>query len=86
MMPHQVKERIESGLAPGTEAVVNEFSGGDDHYSVLIISSSFNGLPLIKRHRLVMDLFQTEIESGEVHALTIRALTPEQWSQEQRNT
>lgn len=79
----QVKERIESGI-PGAKAYVNEFSGGTDHYSVLIVAEAFAGQPLIKRHRMVMDLFQAEIGTGEVHALTIKALTPEQAQQENR--
>ena len=37
------------------------------------------GLPLIRQHKLVLDLFTNEINSNEVHALTVKTLTPEQF-------
>lgn len=77
MDSQQVKARIEQGIADA-QVAVNEFSGGTDHYSVTVVTPAFVGKPLIKRHRMVMDLFAAEIETGEVHALTIKALTPEQ--------
>lgn len=81
MLPAEVKKRIEDGLTE-CSAFVNEFSGGTDHYSVIVVTKDFDGLPLIKRHRLVMDLFAPEFVTGEVHALTIKAFTPTQWETE----
>ena len=81
MLPHEIKARIESTLST-TEVQVTEFSGGTDHYSVLIVSEEFAGVPLLKRHRRVLDAFQSEIETGEVHALSIKAYTPSQWEVE----
>ncbi len=81
MYSADVKQRIEQGI-PDTKAFVSEFSGGTDHYAVTIISSSFEGKPLIKRHRMVMELFQAEMKTGEVHALTLKTLTPSQYEQE----
>lgn len=81
MLTHQVKARIEEGLR--TQIVeVSEFSGGTDHYSVIVVSDDFAGIPLLKRHRMVMDLFQSELATEEVHALTIKAYTSEQWEKE----
>lgn len=78
MNKEQVKERILEGI-PDAEIVVNEFSGGNDHYAVLIVSSVFAGKKLLARHRLILDLFQHEISTGEVHALTMKTHTPEEW-------
>lgn len=78
MLPHDVKERIEIGIGD-CHCLVNEFSGGQDHYSVVVVSDAFVGKPLLSRHRMIMDLFQAEIETGEVHALTIQAWTVQQW-------
>lgn len=85
MLPHEVKARIEEKL-PGSEAYVNEFSGGTDHYEVLVVSDEFEGLMSLKRHRKVMDLFQTEIKTGEVHALSIKAFTKEQWKEKKHES
>lgn len=79
MQKNDVKNRIEKSLV-GSEALVSEFSGGDDHYSVVVVYPEFAGKMLLKRHRMVLDLFMAEIETGEVHALTIKAYTPEQWA------
>ncbi|WGL60173.1 BolA family transcriptional regulator [Pigmentibacter sp. JX0631] len=81
MLSHEVKQRIENGI-PNTLCSVNEFSGGTDHYSVVVVSNSFEGLSSLKRHRMIMDLFKEEMETGEVHALTIKAFTQTQWENE----
>ncbi len=80
MLPHEIKQRLESAFSV-TECSVNEFSGGNDHYSVVVVSPVFEGKSLLARHRLVMDLFQKEIESGEVHALSLQTFTPSQWAE-----
>lgn len=85
MEKHEVQKRIEGGL-PGTRAQVSEFSGGNDHYAVTVVSEAFEGQTLLKRHRMVMDLFQAEIASGEVHALTLKTLTPQQYENEVTKT
>ncbi|NBO38909.1 BolA family transcriptional regulator [bacterium] len=78
MNREQVKSRILEGFSDA-EVSVNEFSGGNDHYAVLIISQAFAGKKLLARHRMVLDLFQTEIATGEVHALTMKTHTPDEW-------
>jgi BolA-like protein 1 len=85
MRHEDVKNRIEMGLVQSF-ALVSEFSGGTDHYSVVVVTDAFAGVPLLKRHRMVLDLFQSEIGTGEVHALSIKAFTPEQWELEQKRT
>lgn len=78
MLAHEIKERIEKEM-PDSTCFINEFSGGTDHYNVTIISDAFDGKTLLLRHRMVMDLFQQEINSGEIHAFSIKALTKKQW-------
>lgn len=47
------------------------------HFNVVVVSEAFVGKPLLARHRLVYeaagDMMQTDI-----HALSIKALTPEE--------
>jgi len=81
MLSHEVKAHIENSLA-GSQAYVTEFSGGTDHYSVVVVCDAFAGVSLLKRHRMVLDLFQDRIGTGEVHALSIKAFTSEQWQTE----
>jgi BolA protein len=50
---------------------------GGGHYDVLIVSSRFAGLNSVARHRLVYATLG-ELMKTRVHALAIRALTPEE--------
>lgn len=77
MTLQQIKERIESHL-PTTMVEIQDLGGGD-HIRAIVVSSAFAGLPLIRQHKLVLDLFTSEINSNEVHALTVKTLTPEQF-------
>ncbi len=79
MTPDVLKSKIET-LAPGTQAFVMDMTGTLDHYQAVVVSSAFTGIPMIKQHRMVMAIVQTEVDSGEVHALTIKTFTPEQYA------
>lgn len=65
-------------------SVVNESfkhnvpKGSETHFKVTVVSDSFEGVPLIQRHRSVNDILSQELNSG-VHALSISAKTTSQW-------
>lgn len=48
------------------------------HYNLLIVSQAFDGLPLIKRHKLVYAEVD-ELMQSQIHALSIRAKTPAEY-------
>lgn len=75
---HQIKSRIEAGLADATVEVV----GDGRHFQALIVSSAFEGKSSIQRHRMVYALLQEQIQADILHALSMRTLTPEQWAAE----
>ncbi len=50
-------------------------TSGGGHYSVVIVSTAFEGLGRLERHRAVYAAVQTMI-GEEIHALAIRTLTP----------
>ena len=52
--------------------------GGAGHYSVLVVSARFAGLDPVARHRAVYTAVGDMIPN-EVHALSIRSFTPEEW-------
>jgi stress-induced morphogen len=74
----QLKERLQT-LAPETQADVADMTGTQDHYQAVVISSAFEGKMMIEQHRMVFKLLQAEVDSGEVHALTLKTYTPEQF-------
>lgn len=78
MTPEQLKQKIET-LAPNTHCDVMDLTGTQDHYQVVIVSPAFEGKIMIQQHRLVMELMKVEVDSGEVHALTMKTFTPDQY-------
>lgn len=73
MDPQAVAARIRAGL-PDAEV---EVSGEDGtHFEALVVSERFAGLSPLQKQRLVMDTVKAELASGELHALSIRTLTP----------
>jgi BolA protein len=50
-------------------------ASGGGHYRVRLVSSRFEGLNRLARHRLVYDCL-LEMMQAEIHALNIIALTP----------
>lgn len=52
---------------------------GVGHYGLLIVSTAFSGLSLLERHRSIYEQLGT-LMGKEVHALQIKAYTPEEWA------
>lgn len=75
MTTDQIKQRILDIFTDGY-VEVTDLTGTSDHIQVLVVSNKFSGQSRIQRQRMVMDVFQPELKTGEVHALTIRAVTP----------
>lgn len=79
MTAAELKNRIEK-LAPGTKAELFDLTGTQDHWQALIVSPAFEGKTMIEQHRMIFGLLKTEVESNEVHALTLKTYTPEQYA------
>lgn len=73
MTPEQMKARLEQAYPDGTVEVV-DLTGTHDHYQVSIESTAFSGLSRIQQQRHVMAVFDAELKTGEVHALTIKTI------------
>lgn len=50
---------------------------GGGHFNLTIVSNVFNGKGLLQRHRMVYDALGSAMQT-DIHALTIKALTPEE--------
>lgn len=62
-------------ILPDAEISVD---GEGCNFAVTVVSSAFEGQSPVQRQRTVMAPFKDKILSGELHALSIKALTPEQ--------
>ena len=87
-----IRERLTAGLAPERleieddsgrhaghhhEGGVDGRAGGESHFNLTVVSSAFEGLGRVQRQRTVNALLREEL-AGPVHALSIRALTPDE--------
>jgi acid stress-induced BolA-like protein IbaG/YrbA len=77
MDPAEIKALIDDGL-PGAD--VNVSSDDNTHYAALVVSDSFVGKRSIARHQLVYKCLGALV-GNEIHALSIRAYTPEEWQE-----
>jgi acid stress-induced BolA-like protein IbaG/YrbA len=75
MQPEAVKTLVEKGL-PGCQVLV---SGDGSHFDVTVIGEVFAGQSLLNKQRLVLATVSNEITSGALHAINIKAYTPEEW-------
>jgi len=57
--------------------------GGGGHYRVVVVSARFEGLSRVAAQRLVYQALG-ELMTTDIHALEMRTLTPDQWSQSGR--
>lgn len=71
----QIKQLIESGL-PDVEARV---SGDGYHYEAVVIGNCFEGKSMVEQQKMVYATLNEHITSGDIHAVTIKTYTPEQW-------
>jgi len=70
-----VIELIQKGIPDTTTVEVN----GDGYkYETTVVSPSFEGLNTLKRHQAIYAAVDSAITSGELHALTIHAKTPDE--------
>jgi acid stress-induced BolA-like protein IbaG/YrbA len=65
--PEELKQRIESGI-PGTSANV---TGDGAHFEAIVAGPAFAGLSRIAQHKLIYDVFGTEL-GDRIHALSIK--------------
>lgn len=75
MTPEDVKTLIEQGL-PNAQVTIN---GEGCNLEAIVVSSAFEGLPMLKQHKLVYALVNHFIADGSLHALAIKSYTPAQW-------
>jgi acid stress-induced BolA-like protein IbaG/YrbA len=75
MEPIEVQKLIEQGLA-GARVTV---TGDGSHFDATVVSERFAGQTPVKRQQLVYGTLGNLITSGALHALSIKAYTPDEW-------
>ncbi|MGE5641259.1 MAG: BolA family protein [Clostridia bacterium] len=73
--PDSIKQGIEAGLACRHV----EVAGDGQHFEALVVSPAFAGKSRVQRHQLVYAALGDRMRE-EIHALSMRTLTPEEWT------
>jgi BolA protein len=83
-----IRERLAAALDPERIDLVDESAlhaghegarGGGGHFRLTIVSARFEGARTVARHRMVYDALGP-LMRREIHALAIKALTPQEAS------
>lgn len=80
----RIEQTLQSQLNPDFLEVLDEShrhsvpDNAQTHFKVTAVSSRFDGLSLIKRHRLVNGMLSDEFSTG-LHALSLHLKTPTEW-------
>jgi acid stress-induced BolA-like protein IbaG/YrbA len=76
MHPDQIKQLIRAGLACDHL----ELDGDGHHFEALVVSAEFTGKSRVQRQQRVYQTLSDKLATGELHALSFKTLTPEEWS------
>lgn len=72
MALERLRQLLQAAFPEASAVDVEDRTGGGDHFLVTVVSSTFNGLPLIDQHRRVNDALAGPLGDGTIHELRIR--------------
>jgi BolA protein len=87
-----IREKLTAALSPERLEIVDDSArhaghhheggmdgqpGGESHFNLTVVARSFEGQGRVQRQRAVNAVLREEL-AGPVHALSIRALTPDE--------
>jgi acid stress-induced BolA-like protein IbaG/YrbA len=71
-------QNIEQLIASGLVCERLEVTGDGRHWNAVIVSAAFAGKRLIQRHQMVYATLGGRMATDEIHALSMKTLTPEE--------
>jgi acid stress-induced BolA-like protein IbaG/YrbA len=78
----QIEEDIKATLAEHIELNEVHVQGDGSHFQVIAVSDAFADLSRVKKQQMVYKPLSEKIKDGSVHALSIKAFTPEEWDKQ----
>ncbi|KAH8047849.1 hypothetical protein JL722_12870 [Aureococcus anophagefferens] len=75
---HPIAAKLKAALDATHVAVEDLSDGCGAKLKITIVSAKFEGLPLLKQHRLVNDAAKDELSA--VHAFNLKTFTPAKWA------
>ena len=73
--------QLQALIAAGLACEHIQVDGDGRHWSAVIVSPEFEGKRPIARHQRVYATLGSKMQSDEVHALSMKTLTPAEWAE-----
>jgi monothiol glutaredoxin len=77
----EVTQLVQGGISDAKVMVEGE---GCD-LTITVVSTQFTDLALVKKQQLVMATLTEPLASGKLHAISVKAFTPDEWQAKQAN-
>lgn len=65
-------------VAAVPDAIVHVSTPDNTHFEAVVVSATFDGMPLVRQHQQVMQALKTHFDES-VHALQLKTFTPAGW-------
>lgn len=72
-------QEIERILTEALELDEVHVKGDGSHFQVIAVSDQFAALSRVKQQQMIYAPLNDKIADGSIHALTIKAMTPDVW-------
>ena len=72
-------DQIQAMIANGLPCEHVQVEGDGRHWYATVVTSAFEGLRPIQRHQKVYGTLGDKMANDEVHALSMKTLTPAEW-------
>jgi monothiol glutaredoxin len=76
----EVTQLVQQGIDDAKVMVEGE---GCD-LTITVVSSQFNDLSIVKKQQLVLATLKEPLASGKLHAVSVKAFTPDEWQEKQK--
>ena len=67
-----IRTLLDEAFPDAAQVAVEDRTGTGDHFQVTVVSSDFDGVPLIDQHRRVNDVLAAPLADGSIHELRIK--------------
>ena len=78
METSEVEKIIEAGIS-GSKATV---TADGNKYTAVVVANEFEGKTMLAEQKMVLALLNEYIQSGVIHAMTIKAYTEAEWAEQ----
>jgi acid stress-induced BolA-like protein IbaG/YrbA len=75
-------QQLQSLISAALPCEYIDVQGDGRHWVATLVSPRFEGLSRIRRHQLVYATLGQRMHTDEVHALSMKTLTPAEWAQQ----